>query len=115
VQQRASRRVNWNKHRERYQIEVIWGRITSWPGIILDTWEWFAWLQQIPSFHFYARDGGHFTARKETRKRGGAYWIAYRHSGGQLVKKYIGAQANVTIARLEEIAGELERLTRPET
>src|SRR5712692_3860917 len=110
----TSRQVNWDEHRGRYQIVVIGPRITSWPGIILDTWEWFAWLQQNPSFHFYARDGGHFTARKETRKRGGAYWIAYRHIGGQLVKKYIGPQTNVTIARLEEIADELEKRTRPE-
>ncbi len=110
----ASHRVYWNEHMGRYRIEVIWGRITSWPGIIPETGEWFWWLQQIPSFHFQARDGGHFTARKETRKRGGVYWIAYRHSGGQLIKKYIGPPANVTIARLEEIADKLERKTRPE-
>jgi hypothetical protein len=70
--------------------------------------EWFSWLKQVPSFAFHARAGGHFTARKETRARGGVYWIAYRHIGGQLVKKYIGALASVTIVHLEEIAGELE-------
>ena len=111
MQQRASHRVYWNEHRGRYHIEVIAGWITSWPGIILDTWEWFTWLQQIRSFAFQARDGGHFTARKETRARGGVYWIAYRHIGGQFVKKYIGPQAQVTIARLEEVADELETRT----
>jgi hypothetical protein len=114
MQRRASHRVYWNEHRGRYRIEVVAGRVTAWPAIIPDTGEWFAWLQQTPSFAFQARDGGHFTARKETRARGGAYWIAYRHSGGQLVKKYIGAQAQVTTTRLEEIAGELEMRAGPE-
>jgi hypothetical protein len=36
------------------------------------------------------------------------YWIAYRHIGGQLVKRSIGPQAEITTARLEEIASELE-------
>jgi hypothetical protein len=60
-----------------------------------------------PSFAFQAQAGGHFTARKERRRRGGAYWIAYRHIAWQLVKKYIGPQAQVTTTRLEEIASEL--------
>ena len=63
-------------------------------------------LQQIPSFHFH-RQHGHYTARKEKRTRG-VYWIAYRHIGAQLVKRYIGAPAAVTIARLEEVADDLE-------
>ena len=114
MQQRASRRVYWNEYMVRYRIEVIQGRVTHWPGIIPDTGEWFGWLQRIPSFAFQARDGGHFTARKETRRHGGVYWIAYRHIGGQLVKRYIGAPAAVTIARLEEIASELETRAAPE-
>ncbi len=114
MQRRVSRRVYWSKPWDSYRIEVIGGRVTSWPGIIPDTGEWFIWLQEIPSFHFQAKDSGHFTARKETRKRGGVYWIAYRHSSGDLLKMYIGSQAQVTIARLEEIAGELERKVRPE-
>lgn len=98
----------------RYQIKVIQGRITYWPGIVPNSPAWFSWLQQVPSFHFQARAGSHFTARKETRKRGDAYWIAYRHIVGQLVKKYIGPPAQVTTGRLEEIAGLLETKTDPE-
>jgi hypothetical protein len=112
MQRRARYRVYWTERWGRYRIEGIQGRITSWPGIALDTWEWFAWLQRIPSFAFQAKDGGHFTARKETRARGGVYWIAYRHVQGKLVKKYIGPQAQVTTARLEEIADELEMRAR---
>ncbi len=110
----ARHRVYWNERWGRYRIEVIRGRITSWPGIAPDSAEWFAWLQQIPSFAFQAKDSGHLTARKETRRRGGIYWIAYRHISGQLVKKYIGTQGQVTIARLEEIVGEMETKADPE-
>ena len=101
--QRTSHRVNWNEYWGRYRIEIIQGRVTSWPAIILETEEWFAWLQRIPSFAFRARDGGHFTALKETRALGGTYWIAYRHMQGKLRKKYIGPIASAAIARLEEM------------
>jgi LuxR family maltose regulon positive regulatory protein len=107
------RRVYWDEHRRRYQIEMRSTRMIHWPGIALDSAEWFSWLKQVPSFAFHARAGGHFTARKETRARGGVYWIAYRHSSGQLVKKYIGTLAQVSTARLEEIAGELEVKASP--
>ena len=112
--QRASHQVYWNEHMGRYQIKVIRGRITHWPGIVPDSAEWFSWLQRLPSFAFQAQAGGHFTARKERRRRGGAYWIAYRHIAGQLVKKYIGPQAQVTTTRLEEIASELATRASPE-
>ena len=108
MQRRTRFRIMWSEYRDRYEIQSIGPPIMSWPTIIPGSARWFAWLAEVPSFAFQARDGGHFTARKETRKRGGVYWIAYRHSGGQLVKKYIGTQAQVTIARLEEIADKLE-------
>src|SRR5260370_42444032 len=101
--QRASHQVYWNEHMGRYQIKVIRGRITHWPGIVPDSTEWFSWLQRLPSFAFQAQAGGHFTPRKERRRRGGAYWIAYRHIAGQLGNKYIAPQAQVTTTRLEEI------------
>lgn len=110
--QRASHRVYWNEHIGRYRLEIIQGRVTYWSGIRPDTGEWFSWLQRIPSFAFQAKDGGHFTARKEKRLRGSVYWIAYRHLQGKLRKKYIGPQAAMTIARLEETAGEPERGVR---
>lgn len=84
-----------------------WGM--AWPAIPFDSQEeWHAWLASIPSFHFQGQHG-HLTARKETRALGGMYWIAYRHMGGQFVKKYIGPQGHITIERLEEVAGEMER------
>ncbi len=113
MQQQIRYRVSWNEHKGSYEIQHFRPRVIGWLGMKPDSADWFILLKQIPSFAFQARNGGHFTARKETRARGGAYWIAYRHSGGQLIKKYIGSQANVTIARLEEIAGEMERRTRP--
>jgi hypothetical protein len=112
MRQRANHRVYWNEHMGRYQIKIIRGRITNWPAIIPDSAEWFWWLSRIPSFALQAKDGRHFTARKETRRWGSAYWIAYRHIGGQLVKRYFGTPATVTTARLEEIAGDLEARAR---
>jgi LuxR family maltose regulon positive regulatory protein len=110
MQQQIRYRVSWNEHKGSYEIQHFRSRprVIGWLGMKPDSANWFALLTQIPSFHFQARDGGHFTARKETRARGGVYWIAYRHIHGKLKKKYIGPQAHVTIARLEEIVGELE-------
>ncbi|HZR39501.1 MAG TPA: hypothetical protein VFB12_05250, partial [Ktedonobacteraceae bacterium] len=47
--------------------------------------QWFSWLadDRNASF-FFTHEAGSFTARKERRKRGGWYWIAYRSQEGKL-------------------------------
>jgi LuxR family maltose regulon positive regulatory protein len=74
--------------------------------IVPDSPEWFTWLDQVSSFAFSGMSG-HYTARKETRQRGDRYWSAYLASGEQLTKKYLGKTADLTLARLEHIAGTL--------
>lgn len=107
----AKHHVIWFAPSEGYRIKEIkkWGEAS--PSMRFDSQQWFQWLERIPSFHFQA-EYGHFTARKERRARGGSYWIAYRHIGGKLVKRYIGTQSSVTIARLEHIASELQALVQ---
>lgn len=75
-------------------------------GIVPDTPAWFTWLDQVSSFAFVGK-GGHYTARKEARQRGDRYWSAYLAMGEQLAKKYLGKSADLTLARLEHIAGTL--------
>jgi LuxR family maltose regulon positive regulatory protein len=67
-----------------------------------------AWLEQIVSFAFHSRLGMHYTVRKQRVQRGSSYWYAYRRIHGQLVKRYLGRTADLTLARLEEIAQLLE-------
>jgi LuxR family maltose regulon positive regulatory protein len=67
-------------------------------------------LQQISSFAFHSRWGMHFTARKQQVQRGGDYWYAYRRVQGRLAKRYLGKTADLTLARLEEIAHQLDDL-----
>lgn len=67
---------------------------------------WFAWLDEVSSFAFYGQRGS-FTARKETKQRGAVYWYAYRKLEGKLAKKYLGKTADLTFARLEDVAGVL--------
>jgi LuxR family maltose regulon positive regulatory protein len=74
--------------------------------IVPDSPDWFAWLEQVSSFAF-AGKGGHYTARKEAKQRGGRYWSAYLAISEHLTKKYLGKTAELTLARLEYIAGTL--------
>ncbi len=67
---------------------------------------WFAWLDEVSSFAFHGQSGS-FTARKETKQRGAVYWYAYRKREGKLAKKYLGKTADLTFARLEDVAGML--------
>lgn len=70
---------------------------------------WFTWLAGHPSFHFKGQHG-HFTARQEKKERGETcwnYWYAYRKAYGRQHKRYLGATATLTLAKLEEVAGEL--------
>jgi LuxR family transcriptional regulator, maltose regulon positive regulatory protein len=71
--------------------------------IVPDSPAWFAWLDQVSSFAFSGKSG-HYTARKETKQRGDRYWSAYLAVGEQLTKKYLGKTADLTLARLEQIA-----------
>src|SRR5579859_1609205 len=66
--------------------------------------QWFSWLSDDENVSFFfANETGSFTARKERRKRGGWYWIAYRSRGGRLAKTYIGRSEDLTAERLDEI------------
>jgi len=67
-----------------------------------------AWLEQIASFSFHSRWGMHYTVRKQRVQRGSSYWYAYRRLHGRIVKRYLGRTADLTLARLEEIARLLE-------
>lgn len=74
-----------------------------------DSPEWFVWLTGRASFSFKWQHG-HFTARKEIRKRDGeahvqsAYWYAYQRAYGKLHKRYLGTTEKLTLALLEETA-----------
>jgi len=70
-----------------------------------DSPEWFAWLAQLPSFHFKGKSG-HFTARSE-HKRHNDYWYAYRKEHRQIYKRYLGATDKLTLAHLEQTARNL--------
>src|SRR6266568_6650793 len=72
--------------------------------IVPESPAWFVWLDRVSSFAFSGKTG-HYTARKETKQRGDRYWSAYLAMGEQLTKKYLGKTVDVTLARLEHIAG----------
>jgi hypothetical protein len=57
-------------------------------GIVAESPEWFAWLEQVSSFAFSGKSG-HYTARKEAKQRGDRYWSAYLAAGEHLTKKYL--------------------------
>ena len=72
---------------------------------------WFAWLADdaARSFSFRSPQGS-YTARKERRRRGGAYWVAYRTAGGRQHKVYLGRAEELTPGRLSEAAVALAAL-----
>jgi LuxR family maltose regulon positive regulatory protein len=80
------------------------------PAVALDTPAWWSWLDDptIRSFAFHDAVGS-FTARKEQRQRGGAYWAAYRRVRGKLLSAYLGKSAVLTRERLTAAAARLAR------
>jgi LuxR family maltose regulon positive regulatory protein len=76
--------------------------------IALDSAEWFSWVadEQHCSFHFRHPEG-EFTARKERKQRGSAYWVAYRQVQNRLYKRYIGKPDALTAAHLAAVAAEI--------
>ena len=100
----------WSPARAAY--ELYQTRDRKGLGIVPESPEWFAWLAQVSSFAFVGKNG-HYTARKEAKQRGDRYWSAYLSRGEQLTKKYLGKSADLSLARLEHIAGMLR--TQSET
>ena len=92
----------WSHAKEAYELSQTHGREAL--GIVPESPEWFAWLEQVSAFAFVGK-GGHYTARKEARQRGDRYWPAYLAVGGHLSKKYLGKSGDLSLAQLEQIAG----------
>lgn len=69
---------------------------------------WCRWLddERTTTFRF-VHSRGAFTARKEQRRHGGAYWYAYRTQDGRLRKGYLGRAVDLTLPRLEDVAARL--------
>ncbi|GHO47759.1 LuxR C-terminal-related transcriptional regulator [Ktedonospora formicarum] len=68
---------------------------------------WHAWLTAHTSFAFQGQSG-HLNVLKESRSRGSGYWYAYHTSSGSTRKRYLGHSENVTLARLEAVAQDLQ-------
>src|SRR5438874_10348889 len=69
--------------------------------IVVDSSDWYAWLQAASTFTFRGEHGS-FTAHKERagHRRGRAYWRAYRTCQGKLHRAYLGQSEELTLARL---------------
>ncbi|EFH84022.1 LuxR C-terminal-related transcriptional regulator [Ktedonobacter racemifer] len=75
---------------------------------------WLGWLSTHTSFTFQGQHG-HMSMLKEGRSRGSGYWYAYHTVANHTRKRYIGRGANLTSARLEEVARALNSEQVPVT
>jgi LuxR family transcriptional regulator, maltose regulon positive regulatory protein len=75
-------------------------------NILPESRAWFVWLDEAPSFTFQGKAGS-YIARKEANRPGEGYWYAYIRTGKKLLKKYVGKTADLTLTRLEDVAGML--------
>jgi LuxR family transcriptional regulator, maltose regulon positive regulatory protein len=96
----AHAQVRWFEQAQTYLLSI--GDQVSEQALTSD------WLEQTNSFSFHSRWGMHYTVRKQRVQRGSSYWYAYRRLHGRLVKRYLGRTADLTLARLEQIAHLLE-------
>ena len=94
----------WSSARETYELYETRDRGAL--SIVLESPAWYAWLEQVSSFAFSGKSG-HYTAREEAKQRGNRYWSAYLATGEHLTKKYLGKTTDLSLARLEHIAGML--------
>lgn len=98
----------WGRER-RAEVRVP-GEMAS--SIALDTPAWMEWLERPTTRSFaypiYDEQAGYIrafmTVRKERRRRGNEYWVAYRRSGERLGKIYLGRSAQVSQHALAAVA-----------
>ncbi len=96
---RATHLLRWSSERGAY--ELCQQGVALRPPLAPDTPGWFAWLAEVSSFSFQRASGEVATVRKEKVQRGGAYWYAYHRTNGRMTKRYLGRDADLTLARLE--------------
>ncbi len=78
-------------------------------GISVGSPAWFVWLAEEASRSFtFLGARGSFTARREHRRRGGLYWVAYRNVGSVLHKAYLGKPEALTLEHLDAVATDLD-------
>jgi predicted ATPase/DNA-binding CsgD family transcriptional regulator len=100
----ADYRVAWFAIAQSYHVQQSHDQVIL--AILPDSPAWFGWLEQVTSFAFRGQRG-HYTARKERRARGEAYWYAYVATGKKRSKAYLGRSSEVTLARLEDVTVQL--------
>ena len=97
----AKHALTWLPERSVYELRGLDG--ANEQSIRGEDEKWFTWLSALSSFAFRGQHGN-LTLRKEARANGEGYWYAYRSQHQQTFKRYVGRTADLTIARLEEIA-----------
>src|SRR5215211_6197306 len=89
---------------------LLQGTAAGAAGLAVGSPAWFAWLTDDAARSFSFRSpSGAYTARKERRQRGGAYWVAYRTAAGRQHKVYLGKAEDLTPERLDKVADALAR------
>jgi LuxR family maltose regulon positive regulatory protein len=72
------------------------------------------WLGEHRTFAFHGRQG-QINLLKEKRRRGGeGYWYAYRRVQGQMLKRYVGRDEQMSLEQLEELTTLLAHKAAPE-
>ena len=97
--------LNWSAAEETY---ILSGPHSSEArSITPESPAWFTWLAERSSFAFHGQAGS-YSARLEAVQRGEGYWYAYLRTGQKVRKKYLGKTTDLTLARLEQVARDLD-------
>jgi LuxR family maltose regulon positive regulatory protein len=78
-----------------------------------DDQAWLSWLEAQSACAFHGHTG-RLNLHNEARTRRARYWYAYLATEQRSLKCYLGKTANLTLARLEQVAGELSGAHLPE-
>ncbi|BCL83736.1 LuxR family transcriptional regulator [Ktedonobacteria bacterium brp13] len=114
MNKRVQWQIVWDSHCACYQLSEQTDQERTCVPLESESRRWKQWLSQVSSFTFQSKDGTHFTALKERRTRGGAYWTAYRKVQGKFKCKYLGVPQEITLSRLERVSAALaERERQP--
>ena len=83
--------------------ERLYQSKTESDPIVVETTEWYDWLEQNAAFTFVDAEGT-FTARKSMLRMGGSYWKAYFRRQGKLYRMHLGYSHTLTLEKLNATA-----------
>lgn len=97
----AKAAVSWSPQTERYTLQQVDHALDILPTDDQVTWR--AWVTTVTAFSFQGQHGRANLLKEQRKGSDVGYWYAYQRQGQRVRKRYVGRDADLSLAHLEAV------------